>query len=75
MREQYTMLSSKLRGHYQYYGIRSNHVCLRVYSEQVQRAWRSWLGRRGGKKRMTFQRFAQLLLVFPLPPPRIVHQI
>ncbi len=75
MHEQCKMLSSKLRGHYQYYGIRSNYACLHAYYEKVQRAWRSWLDRRGGKKRMTFRRFAELLMVFPLPPPRIVHQI
>ena len=75
LREQHKTLSSKLRGHYQYYGIRSNYASLRVYYEQVQWAWRSWLDRRGGKKRLTFQRFTELLTVFQLPPPRIVHLI
>lgn len=75
MREQSKMLSLKLRGHYQYYGIRCNYEALRAYHAQVKRAWRSWLNRRGGKKRMTCERFAHLLTVFPLPRPRIVHQI
>jgi RNA-directed DNA polymerase len=75
VREQSKTLGAKLRGHYQYYGIRSNYACLHMYYRQVQRAWRSWLARRGGKKRMTFQRFKELLVVFPLPPPRIVHLI
>lgn len=75
MREQCKTLSSKLRGHYQYYGIRSNYAYLQVYYQHMQQAWRSWLGRRGGKKRMTHRRFADLLAVFPLPPPRIVHRI
>ena len=75
MREQQKTLAAKLLGHYQYYGIRSNHVSLREYYNHVKRAWRSWLNRRGGKKRMTWQRFMQLLAVFPLPPPRIVHAI
>jgi group II intron reverse transcriptase/maturase len=73
--EQYQILSAKLRGHYQYYGIRSNYDCLSSYYRQVEHAWRSWLNRRGGKKRMTYERFKQLLQVFPLPPPRIIHQI
>jgi group II intron reverse transcriptase/maturase len=75
MREQCKTLSSKLRGHYQYYGIRSNYPALRAYYEHVKRAWRSWLNRRGGKKRTTLKRFDALLVVFPLPPPRIVHRI
>ncbi len=75
MREQHKTLSAKLRGHYQYYGIRSNHASLHVYYEHVKWAWRSWLNRRGGKKRMTVTRFEKLLAVFSLPPPRIVHPI
>jgi RNA-directed DNA polymerase len=75
MREQCKLLSSKLRGHYQYYGIRGNYAALGVYYEHVKRAWRSWLGRRGGTKRMTQKRFDVLLVVFPLPRPRIVHLI
>ena len=75
MREQWQTLSSKLRGHYQYYGIRSNYACMREYYEHVKRAWRNWLNRRGGKKRLTRPRFDKLLVVFPLPPPRIVHRI
>jgi RNA-directed DNA polymerase len=75
MREQCKTLSAKLRGHYQYYGIRSNQVYLRAYYEHVKWAWRSWLNRRGGTKRMTLKRFDVLLAVFPLPPPRIIHQI
>jgi hypothetical protein len=35
----------------------------------VQRAWRSWLARRGGTRRMTRRRFDELLAVFPLPHP------
>jgi RNA-directed DNA polymerase len=75
MREQSKMLRSKLRGHYQYYGIRCNYEALRAHFTQVKRAWRSWLNRRGGKKHMTWERFTHLLTVYPLPPPRIVHQI
>lgn len=75
MREQHKILSSKLKGHYQYYGIRSNHASLRVYYKHVKWAWRSWLHRRGGTKRMTIKRFAELLAVFSLPLPRIVHSI
>jgi group II intron reverse transcriptase/maturase len=75
IREQWRKLSAKLRGHYQYYGIRCNYESLHEYYEHVKRAWRSWLNRRGGKKRMTHRRFDRVLEVFVLPPPRIVHHI
>ena len=75
MHEQQKVLNAKLRGHFQYYGIRSNHASLQAYYEQAQHAWRSWLNRRGGKKRMTFARFKELRGVFPLLTPRIIHSI
>lgn len=75
VREQQQMLNAKLRGHYQYYGIRSNYVALHQYHQEVQHAWRSWLNRRGGKKRMTHKRFDHLRVIFPLLRPRIIHPI
>jgi group II intron reverse transcriptase/maturase len=75
IREQWRKLSAKLRGHYQYYGIRCNYESMREYYEHVKRAWRNWLNRRGGKKRVTHRRFDKVLEVFGLPPPRIVHHI
>jgi RNA-directed DNA polymerase len=75
LRAQHKTLSAKLRGHYQYYGIRSNYASLHVYYGHVQWAWRSWLNRRGGKKRMTVKRFEELLAIFSLPLPRIIHPI
>jgi RNA-directed DNA polymerase len=65
----------KLNGHYQYYGIRGNYESLAAYYEYVKRAWRKWLGSRGGKKRMTVKRFFELLEVLKLPKPRIIHSI
>lgn len=73
--EQQWKLSLKLRGHYQYYGIRGNYESLHAHFEYVKRAWRKWLGSRGGKKRMTYERFSELLKVLPLPLPRIIHRI
>lgn len=73
--EQYEKLCLKLRGHYQYYGLRSNYPALRTYQEHVKRAWRSWLNRRGGKQWLTLPRFDKLLTILPLPRPRLVPRI
>ena len=72
--EQHEMLSSKLRGHYQYYGIRGNYKMLEVVMEHVDRAWRHWLGRRSAR-RISWERFEKIRKLFPLPTPRIVHAI
>jgi RNA-directed DNA polymerase len=48
LREPYRQLRAKLRGHYQYDGIRGNYRKLEAFYRGVERAWRYWLSRRGG---------------------------
>ncbi len=74
--EQYRMLCSKLRGYYQYHGIRGNIKVLRAVLEHTRRAWRYWLSRRSHKGRLNWQRYeASVGHRFPLPTPRIIHHI
>jgi group II intron reverse transcriptase/maturase len=74
MKEQHKTLSSKLRGYYQYYGIRGNFKMLEVVFEHTERAWRKWLGRRCSKGFVTAEEFHEhYRKVFPLPKPRIIH--
>jgi hypothetical protein len=40
------MLNAKLRGHYQYYGRRTNYRSLEKFVHTVRRIWRRWLERR-----------------------------
>ena len=67
------MLSLKLRGHYQYYGIRGNYPWLHKVHDYARKAWRYWLGKRSQKSAIPWEKFAQLQAVFPLPQPKIVH--
>jgi group II intron reverse transcriptase/maturase len=74
LNEQYKALCSKLRGYYQYYGIRSNYKLLEVVYEHTERAWRYWLSRRSQRSRISWQKFtASLREKLPLPKPKIVH--
>jgi RNA-directed DNA polymerase len=70
--EQYEMLCSKLRGFYQYYGVRGNYKALEVVFEYTEKAWRRWLSRRSQKGEVLF---GTLRKTYPLPLPRIVHSI
>lgn len=73
LEEQHRKLCQKLRGHYQYYGIRLNYKMLyRVYSQTIK-AWRFWLSKRSQKSAISWDKFSRLLKKFPLPMPRIVH--
>jgi hypothetical protein len=72
--KQYGILSAKLRGHYQYYGVRGNFKMLEVVYERTRVKWKKWLSRRNSKDRMGWEKFAaKVEAAFELPKPRIVH--
>jgi len=72
--KQYGILSAKLRGHYQYYGVRGNFKMLEVVYEGTRAKWKKWLSRRNSKDRMGWEKFAaQVEAIFDLPKPRIMH--
>ena len=71
LQEQYVLLCAKLRGYYQYYGVRCNSPCLDLVYYAATRAWRYWLNRRGGRK-MTGRAFGRMMAAYPLPRPKIV---
>ena len=55
-----------------HYGLPCNGPALKAFREQVRRLWFRALRRRS-RHRLTWNRFAQLLTRFPLPPARITH--
>lgn len=69
--DQWRILNRKLKGHYAYFGITGNLQCLEAFRTAVMIRWGYWLARRSQKGRMPWQRFFQLLDVFPLAEPRI----
>ena len=75
LKDQYQMLSLKVRGHFQYYGIRGNFRLVEVIHHYTEKAWRYWLSRRSSKSAIGWEKFQQLLETSMLPTPRIVHNI
>ena len=73
--EQHRTLCQKLCGHFAYYGITGNSWSLSAFTWQVQRAWRKWLSRRSRDRPMTWALFGRLQERYPLPTPRIVHNV
>lgn len=70
--DQHRMLNSKLRGFYQYFGVRGNYKALEVVFEYAEKAWRRWLSRRSSNGVVMFE---DLRSRYPLSKPRIVHNI
>jgi RNA-directed DNA polymerase len=75
IKEQHAALVKKVRGHYAYFGVTGNLQALSNFAWVTMRIWRGWLSRRGNRRHMRWERFAQLLTRYPLPTPRIVHSI
>jgi hypothetical protein len=72
---QHQMLTSKLRGHFQYFGVRCNMRALEAVKHHVIRGWKYWLSRRSHKSAIPWEDFQNYLGVNPLPIPRIVHNV
>jgi hypothetical protein len=72
IREQHRTLCAKLRGYYRYFGVGSNYKALEAAYEYPEKAWRYRLSRRSHKGTVLFETLQE---TYPLPKPRIVHNI
>ena len=70
---QFIDLSVKLKGYYQYFGVRGNFKVLEVVYEYAEKAWRYWLSRRSHKGGISWKMFEKIRATYPFPKPRIVH--
>ena len=71
LKDLFAMLNKKLTGHYQYYGITDNSPSIGEYFYHATRMLFKWLNRRSQKKSYNWERFKDLLKVFPLAKPHI----
>ena len=66
-------LALVLEGHYQYYGLRANHRCLRQFYQGCVCLWKKWLGRRHRAGAIPWDKFSKILTRHPLPMPHITQ--
>ncbi len=74
-KEWWPVLQAKLRGHYQYYGVSGNMRSLRRFYSLTLRMTLKWLNRRSQRKSFNWTSFERYLEHYPLPEPRIVHNL
>lgn len=74
-KEWWPILQAKLRGHYQYYGVSGNMRSLQSFFSMTLRMTLKWLNRRSQRKSFTKASFEKYLERYPLPEPRIVHNL
>jgi group II intron reverse transcriptase/maturase len=75
LKEWWQTLRSKLRGHYQYYGISGNSRAIERYHYVTKQLVFKWLNRRSQKASFNWENFTEYLRHYPLPEPRIVHNL
>jgi RNA-directed DNA polymerase len=74
LKDVFDEVKTKLRGYYNYYGIRGNSAGLmRFFHRAIRILWK-WLNRRSQKRSYTWEGFHDLLEHFHVPQPRIVQQ-
>jgi group II intron reverse transcriptase/maturase len=74
-KEWWPVLEAKLRGHYQYYGVSGNMLALKRFYKLTLRKTVKWLNRRSQQKSYSWKGFCSYLDHYPLPKPRIVHNL
>jgi len=75
MKEWWKILIAKLRGHFQYYGVSENYRgIVRFYNDTIRMVYK-WMNRRSQKRRMNWKNFTEYLEHYPLPNPKIVHNL
>ena len=69
----FAKLNRKLRGYWQYYGIRGNYESLHDFFHHVRKILYKWLNRRSQRRSYNTTGFRALLKDFRLIKPRICH--
>jgi len=69
------ILASKLRGHYNYYGVSSNSREIQNYYCRTMQLTYKWMNRRSQKQSFNWQTFTEYLKLYPLPKPALVHNM
>jgi RNA-directed DNA polymerase len=75
LKEWWKVLITKVRGHYEYYGISGNYSSLLAFYRQIVKLSFKWVNRRSQKKSMNGSQYREYLEQFPLPKPKIKHNI
>lgn len=75
IQQQHAALVRRIKGHFNYFGVRGNERRMHLLLRAVERSWHQWLNRRSQRSTMSWKRFKELLKDFPLPAPRAVKSL
>jgi RNA-directed DNA polymerase len=70
----FPQLNRKLRGYYNYYGVKGNAVGIQEFHSRAMKILLKWLNRRSQRRSFNWQGFKDLLDHFNVPRPRITDR-
>lgn len=74
-KEIWQVVTAKLTGHYNYYGISGNFESMQTYYLKTRNQLFKWLNKRSEKTSFNWERFQKYLEVYPLPEPKLTYAI
>lgn len=69
------ILSSKIRGHYQYYGVSGNFEGINAYYRKTCNLTFKWMNRRSQRNSWNWEKYYKYLVAHPLPKPKLTYAI
>lgn len=75
VKDWWPILCAKLRGHFQYYGVSGNFRGIARFYHLTVRLMLKWLNRRSQKKSYNWESYLEYLKRYPLPTPKIYHNL
>ena len=75
VKEQHAALCRRIAGHFNYFGVNGNVLCMRRVRHTCEVIWRKWLCRRSQNGYKSWAQFADLLRDFPLPRAYVRAQL
>ena len=73
-RKIFSLVNAKLRGHYNYFGIRCNYRRLKSYFQRVKFILKKWLNRRSQRRSCNWSKYSKLEKIYHIERPRIVRK-
>ena len=70
-RELWATFCAKLRGHFAYYGVTGNCQGIGRFAQEAKELLYKWLNRRGGRRRLSWEKLNLMNRRFPLPRPLV----
>ena len=74
LKDLFARLNAKLRGYYQYYGIRGNYLSLQQFFQGALRYLFRWLNQRSQRTSYTWPGFQELIKQFGIVKPKLTAQ-